>query len=550
MANALIQPLFYLLALFFWDTERKPLFEEIPASRSGISFVHHNALSPTRYLPESMGPGVAVFDFDNDGWMDLYFPNSGSCDFFQPRAPLRNALYRNNHDGTFTDVTEKAGVAGRDFGLGAATADYDGDGRTDLLVTNYGVNVLYRNNGDGTFSDVTKKAGLDAPGLWTAAVWFDYDGNGTLDLFVGHFARFSQTLEHKCEQNGVRHYCHPVVYDPWPSRLYRNNGNGTFSDVSAASGIGKHAGKTFGAVATDINNDGWLDLFVANDSEPNFLFVNQGDGQRNGTFREIGFAAEVAFNPDGAARSGMGVDAADYDEDGREDLFVANFNHERFSLYRNRGDLSFSDEAGPTGIGAATRLYSGWGLRFFDFDLDGDQDLIVCNGHPDDMIETINTTLTHKEPILLFEKRGREFVNLGAAAGAAFTRNYPARGLAVGDLNNDGQPDVVITSNGEAPVLLRHTGATANHWLGLHLRGLATGARITWSAGGIRRSRLKTAGGSYLSSHDPRELLGCGVAKKIDWLEVRWPGKSGRVDRFENLTTDKYFSLKAGGKLE
>jgi hypothetical protein len=550
VANALIQPLFYLLALFFWDTESKPLFEEISASRSGISFVHYNALSPTRYLPESMGPGVAIFDFDNDGWMDLYFPNSGSCDFFQPKEKLRNALYRNNHDGTFTDVTEKAGVTGRDFGLGAATADYDGDGRVDLLVTNYGVNVLYRNNGDGTFSDVTKKAGLDAQGLWTAAVWFDYDGNGALDLFVGHFARFSQTLERKCEQNGVRHYCHPVVYDPWPSRLYRNNGDGTFSDVSAASGIGKHAGKAFGAVATDINNDGWLDLFVANDSEPNYLFVNQGDGQGDGKFKEIGFEAEVAFSPDGAARSGMGVDATDYDDDGREDLFVANFNHERFSLYRNRGDLSFSDEAGPTGIGAATRLYSGWGLRFFDFDLDGDQDLIVCNGHPDDMIEAINTTLTHKEPILLFEKRGRDFVNLGAAAGESFTRTYPARGLAVGDLNNDGAPDVVIANNGAAPVLLRNRGATTNHWLGLHLRGQATGARITWSGGGIRRSRLKTAGGSYLSSHDPRELLGCGAAKKIDWLEVRWPGKSGRVDRFENLATDKYYSLKAGGKLE
>ncbi len=540
------QTLLLMLALLFGHSESRPLFEEVPASRSGISFVHNNALSPTRYLPESMGPGVAIFDFDNDGWMDLYFPNSGPCDFFQPKEKLRNALYRNNHDGTFTDVTEKAGVSGRDFGLGAAAADYDGDGWVDLLVTNYGVNVLYRNNGNGTFSDVTRKARLEASGLWTAAVWFDYDGNGTLDLFVGHFAQFNQTLERKCEQNGVRHYCHPVVYDPWPSRLYRNNGEGTFTDVSAASGIGKYAGKTFGAVATDINNDGWLDLFVANDSEPNFLFLNQ----TNGTFKEIGFEADVAYNPDGVARSGMGVDAADYDGDGYEDLFVANFNHERFSLYRNRGALSFSDEAGATGIGVATQMYSGWGLRFFDFDLDGDQDLIVCNGHPDDLIETINTTLKHKEPILLFEKRGRDFVNLGAAAGAAFTQSYPARGLAVGDLNNDGAPDVIIANNGAAPLLLRNRNGAGNHWLGLNLPGAAVGARLTWSVGGLRRSRLKTAGGSYLSSHDPRELLGGGAAKKIDWLEVRWPGKQGRVDRFENIAVDRYYSLKQGGKLE
>lgn len=548
MTVPLSQTLFSLLALLFWRSEGMPLFEAIRPAHSGISFVHHNALSPTRYLPESMGPGVAMFDFDNDGWMDLYFPNSGPCDFFQPQEKLRNALYRNNHDGTFTDVTEKAGVAGRDFGLGAAAADYNGDGWVDLLVTNYGVNVLYRNNGDGTFTDITKKAKLDAPGLWTAAVWFDYDSNGTLDLFVGHFAKFNQTLERKCAYGGVRHYCHPVSYDPWPSRLYRNNGDGTFTDVSTASGIGKHPGKTFGAVATDINNDGWLDLFVANDSEPNFLFLNQGDG----TFKEIGFEADVAYNPDGVARSGMGVDAADYDGDGREDLFVANFNHERFSLYRNRGDLSFSDEAGATGIGVATQMYSGWGLRFFDFDLDGDQDLIMCNGHPDDLIETINTTLTHKEPILLFAKRGRDFVNLGAAAGEAFTRNYPARGLAVGDLNNDGAPDVVIANNGAAPLLLRNRRVAGNHWLGLNLRGQAVGARLTWSAGGVRRSRLKTAGGSYLSSHDPRELLGCGTAKKIDWLEVRWPapGKQARVERFENIAADRYYSLKLGGKLE
>jgi enediyne biosynthesis protein E4 len=523
-----------------------PIFEIVPPEKSGIRFSHDNALSPRRYLPESMGPGVAIFDFDNDGWMDLYFVNSGPADFFQPKKTLRNALYRNNHDGSFSDVTEKACVGGRDFGLGVTAVDYNGDGWIDLFVTNYGTNRLYRNNGDGTFTDVAKQAKLDAPGLWTAAVWFDYDNDGRLDLYVGHFAKYNRTLERECKDGGVYHYCHPHVYDPFPNRLYRNNGDGTFADVSDASGIGRHAGKTFGAVASDINNDGRLDLFVANDSVPNFLFLSRG----NGTFQEIGFEAEVAYSLDGAARSGMGVDATDFDGDGREDLFVANFNRERFALYRNAGNNLFTDVSGETGIGAATQMYSGWGLRFFDFDHDGDQDLIVCNGHPDDLIEQISTTLKYKEPILLFENRAGKYMNLGATAGAAFARDYPARGLAVGDLNNDGYPDVVIANNGEAPLLLRHTGAASNrwgHWLGLDLTGLSSGARVTWSAAGVQRSRLKTAGGGYLSSHDPRELLGVGAAKKVDWLEVKWPSPSKRVDRFENLAVDRYYTLKEGG---
>ena len=536
--------LFILLKLFWVFS---PVwFDTVPAAKSGITFVHDNALSPRRYLPESIGPGVAIFDYDNDGWMDLYFVNSGPCDFFQPKQPLRNALYRNNRDGTFTDVTEKAGVAGRDFGIGVAAADYNRDGWTDLFVTNYGANILYRNNRDGTFTDVTKQAGLAAPGLWTAAVWFDYDHDGLPDLFAGHFVRYDKSRERECKINGVTHYCYPLSYDPWPSKLYRNNGDGAFTDVSEASGIGRVKGKTFGAVATDINNDGWLDLFVANDSEPNFLFLNQC----NGTFKEIGFEAEVAYNPDGAARSGMGVDAADYDGDGWEDLFVANFNRERFSIYRNRGDITFSDEAGETGIGDATQMYSGWGVKFFDFDFDGDQDLIVCNGHPDDLIEEVSSTLKYKEPILLFENRSGKFINLGARAGAAFARDYPARGLAAGDLNNVGFPDLVIANNGAAPLVLQHTRATANHWLGLNLIGQSAGARITWSAGGVKRSRLKTSGGSYLSSHDPRELLGLGKATKIDWLEVRWPAPSKRVDRFENVAADRYYALREGGKLE
>jgi hypothetical protein len=521
------------------------IYETLPPSKSGITFKHDNALSVRHYLPESMGPGVAIFDYDNDGWMDLYFVNSGPSDFFHPKQQLRNALYHNNHDGTFTDVTEKAGVAGRDFGIGVSTCDFNNDGWTDLFVTTYGRNILYRNNGNGTFTDVTSQAGLDAPGLYTAAVWFDYDQNGTQDLFAGHFVKYDKNEERDCSYGGVPHYCYPLTYQPWPSRLYRNNGDGTFTDVSQHSGIGKHPGKTFGAVATDINNDGLLDLFVANDSVPNFLFLNKG----NGVFEEIGLDAGVAYSADGTARSGMGVDAADYNNDGWQDLIVTNFNRERSSIYRNRGDLTFSDEAGATGIGTATQMLSGWGVKFYDFDLDGDPDLIVCSGHPDDLIAKISSTLTYREPLLLFHNEGGKLVSLGAAAGPAFAENYPARGLAIGDLFNRGLPDVVVANSGEGPLVLKHTG-TSNHWVGLNLKGLSTGALISWTAGGHKRSRLKTAGGSYLSANDPRELLGIGSATKVDDLEIRWPEPRKHVDHFQNVAAGRYYTLSSGGRLQ
>jgi len=482
--------------------------------------------------------------------MDLYFVNSGVCDFFTPPKPLKNALYRNNRDGTFSDVTEAARVVGGQFGIGVSAVDYDADGFTDLYVTNYGTNTLYRNRGDCTFDNVTKAAGLEAPGLNTIAVWFDYDGDGRLDVFVGHFVRYSKSIEKPCLEGNVRHYCYPLAYDPWPSRLFHQQPDGTFKDVSGSSGIGEHPGKTFGAVTTDIDGDGRLDLFVANDSVANFLFWNRGEGR----FQEIGMLSEVAYNGDGAARSGMGVDTADYDGDGRLDLFVCNFNREKFSIYRNLGNNLFSDEAGPTGIGMSTHMYSGWGVKFFDYDHDGDQDLILTNGHPDDLIEQISSTLTHKEPLLFFENTGKGFHLVGAKAGEAFARSYPGRGLAIGDLDNDGHSDVVVANNGEAPLLLRNTGGASNRWLGLRLVGStanreAIGATISWSGGGIQRSLLKTSGGSYLSSHDPREVLGLGPAEKTDWLEVRWPAPSQRIDRFENVAANRYYTLREGKPL-
>ena len=335
-----------------------------------MKWVHENAMSDNRYLPETMGPGIAFFDFDNDGWLDIFMVNSGKADFYTPAAPLKNALYKNNRDGTFTDVTDKAGVAGgQQFGMGCAIADYDNDGYPDILVTAYGRCTLYHNSGDGTFTDVTDKAGVAAPGWTTSAVWFDYDNDGKLDLFLCSFVQFSLTSNVFCGDNklGKRFYCIPRVFKGTPSLLFHNNGNGTFTEVSAGTDIQRAIGKALGVVATDINNDGLMDLFVANDTVQNFLFANRGKGK----WDEIALASEVGFSANGTPRSGMGVDAADINGDGKQDLFVANVDQEMFSLYRNDGNEFFSDVAAANGVAQSTRLLSGWGLKFFDYDNDG-----------------------------------------------------------------------------------------------------------------------------------------------------------------------------------
>jgi hypothetical protein len=526
-----------------------PIFEEIAPSASGITWVHENAMSPERYLPETMGPGVAFFDYDDDGWMDIFLVNSGAADFYKPKVPLKNALYKNNRDGTFTDVTDAAGVAGgTEFGMGCAIADYDNDGYPDILVTAYGRCTLYRNNGNGTFSDVTEKAGVAAPGWTTSAVWFDYDNDGRLDLFLCSFVQFSLANNVFCGDNklGKRFYCIPRVFKPTPSLLYHNNGDGTFTEVSTGTDIKRALGKALGVVATDINGDGLMDLFVANDTVQNFLFVNRGKGK----FDELALAAEVGFSVNGTPRSGMGVDAADVNGDGKQDLFVANVDQEMFSLYQNDGNEFFSDVAAAHGVAQATRLLSGWGLKFFDYDNDGNVDLILANGHPDDMIESYSQQVRYKEPMLLFHHDGKRLSNVTAQAGPAFQKMLPARGLAVGDYDNDGRLDVIVGNNGGAPLLLSNR-ATGNHWIGLRLQGTgcnrdAIGATIRWSVGGVVRSRLKTHGGSYLSSHDAREVLGLGAAAKADWVEVKWPQPSGRVERFTDLPIDRYVTIVEG----
>jgi enediyne biosynthesis protein E4 len=551
LAGSLALPLIPRLGVTA-DTLPYP-FSEVPPSASGIRWVHTAGLSQQKYLPESTGPGCAFFDYDNDGWMDIYLVNSGKCDIFTPTQPLRNALYRNNRDGTFTDVTEKAGVTGGGYGMGAAVGDYNGDGFPDLYLTQYGRSILYRNNGDGTFTDVTEHAGVAAPGWASSAVWFDYDNDGRLDLFVARFVDFDKTKHHACGApnipalKGMNEYCYPRVYSPMASWLFHNNGDGTFTDVSQKMGISDNPGKSWGVVATDVNNDGWMDLFVANDTTANFLFMNRG-GKR---FEEVGFTAGVAFGEGGKARSGMGVDSADLNQDRWMDLFVSNLNHEFFGLYQNRHDETFDDIAASSGIANATKLMSGWGLKFFDYDNDGNLDLIIANGHPDDLIEKIYDNVKYRESLLLFHNAGNGLKNVSAESGPVFSNPLSGRGLAIGDFNNDGAVDVLISCNNEAPVLLRNNIGSQNHWLGLKLVGKkanidAVGACVTYQAGELKRSRMKVGGGSYLSSHDPRMVLGIGKLTKVDWLEINWPQPSGLKQRFTDLPIDRYITIHEG----
>jgi hypothetical protein len=525
---------------------RLPTFEEIPASQSGIRWVHSAGKTPEKRLPEISGAGCAFLDYDNDGWMDIFLVNSGKCDFLEPHPPLRNALYKNNRDGTFTEVTDQAGLAGGGYGMGVAVGDYDGDGFADLYVTQYGRSVLYHNNGDGTFTDVTEKAGVAAPGWNSSAVWFDYNNDGLLDLFVCQFVEYNKTMNCGTEADGTRHYCIPRIFKAMPSRLFRNNGDGTFRDLSVETGIAAHAGKPWGVVATDIDNDGWIDLWVSNDTVGNFLWHNRG-----GKFEEIGLAADVSYSADGRARSGMGVDSADYNEDGYMDLFVANIDQEIFSLYRNNHDLGFEDVAMEAGIGMATRWMSGWGLKFFDYDNDGNLDIFFSNGFPDDLVSEFSQQVTFQEPLLLFHKEGEVFKNVSAESGPVFRKNFSSRGLAIGDFNNDGATDVLISVNDGPPVLLRNNVGAKNHWLGVKLVGRkanrdAVGARVTYQAGDLKRRRMKVGGGSFLSSHDPRMVLGIGQRTRLDWVEVKWPGPSTLVERFTDLPADKYMTLTEG----
>ena len=533
-------------------------FQEADPKHTGVTWVHDNAMSPQHYLPETEPPGVAIFDFNNDGNMDLLLVNTGECVFFHPKTPHHHALYRNNGNGTFTDVTVEAGITADIFAMGVAIGDYDGDGCPDIFITGFGKSVLYHNLGDGTFADVTATSGIHPPGWSSSAVWFDYNNDGKLDLYVSQFVDYSslrtcgQADSYGGKMDGATReqlfYCAPRIFPPTSNHLYRNEGGGKFTDVSEETGISKSVGKGWGVVATDINNDGYVDIFQANDMVANFLFVNRG-GKR---FEEMGLAAGVAYSMDGVPRSGMGVDATDLNEDGWEDLFVANIDQEIFAMYLNNHDETFDDAAWKTGIGPVTRMLSGWGLKFLDYDNDGRIDLILSNGHPDDLIDLRSRGVTYREPMILFHNEGNgKMLNVSEQSGEVFKKRISARGLAVGDLNNDGYPDVLVGVNGGPPLLLYNHAESNNNWLGLKLVGTtanpaAIAAIIKWSVGGKVHRRLKNGGGSFMSSHDPREILGLGKAEKVDWLEIQWPRPSQRVDRFTELPVNRYITVVEG----
>ena len=521
-------------------------FTDVTAA-AGITFRHDNARSPEKYLIETMGAGAAWIDFDNDGWLDLYLVNSASTKVYQPERPLGGALYRNNRDGTFTDVTARAGVAAAGiFGMGVAVGDYDNDGFADLYVIGYGQSVLYHNNGDGTFSDVTAKAGVANRGRWgSSGAWFDYDRDGRLDLVVANYLDFTPEHNLICVQGGHRSYCHPNKYHGQPPALFHNNGDGTFSDVSRTSGIGLKPGNGLGVVCFDSNGDGWTDVFIANDSMENFLFVNRG----NGTFEETGIAAGVALGEDGKAEAGMGVDAADYDGDGRPDLFVTHLDLELNRLYRNNGDGTYDDATYRSKIGARNFRMSGFGTRFIDYDNDGWRDLFIANGHVLDNVELFHKDTTHAEPTTMYRNVRGSFEDVTSQLGPALLVQQVGRAAAFADFDNDGDTDILVTSNGGAPRLLRNDGGNSRHWIQLRLIGVRSnrdgiGARVKLTAGGFTQMDEAKGGMSYQSAHDPRLHFGLGVAARADSIEIRWP--SGQVDRLVDVAADRVVTVREG----
>ena len=525
-------------------------FTDITA-QSGVRFRQYASPTSQKYLPETMGGGVALFDYDNDGRLDLFFTNGAQLQDPMPvgarpdkRDPrFWNRLYRQKPDGTFEDVTERAGLRGEGYSMGAATADFDGDGFADLYVTALGAGALYRNRGDGTFEDVTQKTRANVSGWSTSAGWFDYDRDGRLDLFVARYMDWDFPRGALfCGSPQVRAYCHPDNFKGAPPVLLRQKSDGTFEDVSAKAGVADPDGKSLGVAFADFDSDGLSDVFVANDNARQFLFRNRGDG----SFEDVALLAGVGYDENGKAFSGMGVDAADYDNDGLVDVLVTALSNETYPLFRNNGDMTFAYATSTAGVGPVTIPFSGWGTRFCDFDNDGLRNIFVAQGHVLDTIEKTTGFLAYRQPPLLMRNTGKGFVNVSASAG--LTQTLAARGAAFGDIDNDGDTDVVLGQTDGNAVLLRNNG-TKNRWLGLTLSGpkgnrQGLGARVTVTdATGAKQVFDVTTAGSYLSSNDPRLVVGLGGKSAARSVEVRWP--DGRTQTLNSPQLDAYQTIRA-----
>lgn len=517
------------------------------AAQSKIDFKHDNAATPQRYLIETMGAGAAWIDYDSDGYLDLYLVNSAPTKLYKPARPLRSALYKNRGDGTFADVTDQARVGAEGlFGMGVAVGDYDNDGFEDLYVAGYDRSILYRNNGDGTFSDVTEQAGVANRGKWgSSAAWFDYDRDGKLDLLVANYVDFTPQHNLICAQQGHTSYCHPSKYHGQTPTLFHNEGNGKFKDMSAVSKIGSKAGNGLGVVCFDYNGDGWTDVFLANDSMENFLYRNK----RDGTFEEVGIESGVALSEDGKAEAGMGTDAADYDRDGFPDLFVTHLDLEYNRLYRNQGDGTFSDATSTAKLGAVTFRMSGFGTRFIDYDNDGWRDIFIANGHVLDNIELFHSGTTYAEPKIIYRNEGGVFREVTKQLGADLAIPRVSRAAAFADYDNDGDVDILVTNNGQRPQLFRNDGGNRNHWLEVRLIGTrsnrdAVGAKVNLVAGGVKQKDEVKGGMSYQAAHDPRLHFGLGKAARVSQLEVLWPSRA--VTKLTDIPADRCVSIREG----
>ena len=519
---------------------------------AGITFTHDSA-PESKYVVESMSGGVLLFDYDRDGWLDIYFTNAPTVDMAIKGQKARGALYHNNHDGTFTDVTDKAGIATPCFAMGGAVGDYKNNGWPDLYITCLGGNVLYRNNGDGTFTDVTKQAGV-ADGRWsTGAAFGDYDGDGFLDLMVTNYVDFHLNdlpgfgSAPNCKYRGLDVQCGPRGLKGAGDSLFHNNGNGTFTDVSKAAGVDDPAGY-YGltVIFSDFNNTGRPDIYVANDSTPKFLYKNLG----NGKFQEIGLESGTAVSEDGSEQASMGIAIGDYLHNGLPSLSVTNFSDENANLFRNEGKWNFNDVSYKSGVAMPSLPYVKWGTAFLDLDNDGWLDLIEVNGHVYPQVDTLPSGARYREPKILGMNLGDgNFCDASDQAGPALKEPRVSRGLAVGDLFNDGNMDIVVEDLSGAPMVLRNAGVPGRHWVSFELAGtksnrLAIGARLKITAGGVTQTEEVHSGGSYLSQNDLRVHFGLGAAKKIESLEIRWP--SGKIETMKDLDADKFYSVLEG----